>query len=227
MLTSLLRQRCTLHIHGYTERRDPRATYSSPSAVGLMLAVGNVGEHLLPYADSDTFLTRDGGFTWEEVHKDAHVWEYGDQGSILLLANDEDATDHVTYSLNEGLSWQDYNFGERIRVKSIVTVPMDTSRKFILFGTAPNQPEATVAIHLDFSSVTNVKCMFPLRSIPVYSALISPFFLLLFFQANSTSPTLIATISSYGPRASPETSLACLACRQAQQPVLGCLSCHD
>ncbi|GAA5912886.1 vacuolar protein sorting/targeting protein 10 [Sporobolomyces salmoneus] len=150
--------RCTLHIHGYTERRDPRATYSSPSAVGLMLAVGNVGEHLLPYTDSDTFLTRDGGFTWEEVHKDAHVWEYGDQGSILLLANDEDATDHATYSLNEGLSWQDYNFGERIRVKSIVTVPMDTSRKFILFGTAPDRPEATVAIHLDFSSVTNVKC---------------------------------------------------------------------
>lgn len=151
-------QRCTLHIHGYTERRDPRATYSSPSAVGLMLAVGNVGEHLLPYTDSDTFLTRDGGFTWEEVHKDAHVWEYGDQGSILILANDEDSTDHVTYTLNEGLSWQDYNFGESIRVKSIVTVPMDTSRKFILFGTKPDRPESTVAIHLDFSSVTNMKC---------------------------------------------------------------------
>ncbi|GAA6013403.1 hypothetical protein JCM11491_006065 [Sporobolomyces phaffii] len=150
--------RCTLHIHGYTERRDPRATYSSPSAVGLMLAVGNVGEHLLPYTDSDTFLTRDGGFTWEEVHKDAHMWEYGDQGSILLLANDEDVTDHVTYTLDEGLTWKDYAFGEKVRVKSIVTVPMDTSRRFILFGTKPDQTESTVAIHLDFSSVTNVKC---------------------------------------------------------------------
>ncbi|GAA6062486.1 hypothetical protein JCM10212_001859 [Sporobolomyces blumeae] len=156
--------RCSLHIHGYTERRDPRATYSSPSAVGLMLAVGNVGEHLLPYTDSDTFLTRDGGFTWEEVHKDAHVWEYGDQGSILVLANDEDATDHVTYTLDEGLTWQDYDFGERIRVKSIVTVPMDTSRKFILFGTAPDKPESTVAIHLDFSTVTNVKCKLDLAN---------------------------------------------------------------
>ena len=53
-----------------------------------MLAVGNVGESLVAYADSDTFLTRDGGFTWEEVHKDAHIWEYGDQGSILLLVNE-------------------------------------------------------------------------------------------------------------------------------------------
>ncbi|GAA5905768.1 hypothetical protein JCM6882_000453 [Rhodosporidiobolus microsporus] len=149
---------CALHIHGYTERKDPRATYSSPSAVGLMLAVGNVGEHLAPYADSDTFLTRDGGFSWEEVHKDAHIWEYGDAGSILVLANDEDVTDHVTYTLNEGLSWQDYTFGEPIRVKSIVTVPQDTSRRFILFGTKPDRPESTVAVHLDFSSITNVRC---------------------------------------------------------------------
>lgn len=125
-----------------------------------MLAVGNVGESLVPYADSDTFLTRDGGFTWEEVHKDAHMWEYGDQGSILLLVNDEDITDHVTYSLNEGLSWQDYTFGERVRVRSIVTVPMDTSRKFILFGVSPDRSDASIAIHLDFSSVTNVKCAF-------------------------------------------------------------------
>lgn len=123
-----------------------------------MLAVGNVGESLVPYTDSDTFLTRDGGFTWQEVHKDAHMWEYGDQGSILILANDEEVTDHVSYTLNEGLTWQDYTFGERIRVRSIVTVPMDTSRKFILFGVYPDKPDSTVAVHLDFSSITNVKC---------------------------------------------------------------------
>ncbi|GAA5827143.1 hypothetical protein JCM3770_007150 [Rhodotorula araucariae] len=155
---------CALHIHGYTERRDPRATYSSTSAVGLMLAVGNVGEYLVPYTDSDTFLTRDGGFTWEEVHKDAHLWEYGDAGSILLLANDEEPTDHVTFTLNEGLSWQDYSFGEAIRIRSIVTVPQDTSRKFILFGTKADRPESTVAVHLDFSSITNVKCKLDLSN---------------------------------------------------------------
>jgi hypothetical protein len=36
-----------------------------------MMAVGNVGEELAGYTDSDLFLTRDAGFTWEEVHKDA------------------------------------------------------------------------------------------------------------------------------------------------------------
>ena len=129
-----------------------------------MLAVGTVGDYLRPYADSDTFLTRDGGFTWEEVRKDAHMWEFGDAGSILLLANDEQPTDRVTYTLNEGLTWQDYSFGESIRVQSIVTVPTDTSRKFILFGTRSDKPESTVAVHLDFSSITNVKCKLDLAN---------------------------------------------------------------
>ena len=155
---------CTLNLHGYTERKDPRATYSSPSAVGLMMAVGNVGEHLVPYADSDTFLTRDGGFTWEEIHKDAHMWEYGDQGSILLLVNAEGPTDRVAYSLDEGLTWRDYVFGDAIRASSIVTVPADTSRKFILLGTSPRKTDSTVAIHLDFSKVTNTKCPSPRRA---------------------------------------------------------------
>ncbi|EDR05376.1 uncharacterized protein LACBIDRAFT_329820 [Laccaria bicolor S238N-H82] len=83
---------CALHIHGYTEQMDPRATYSSPSIVGVLMAVGNVGETLAPYSESDTFLSRDAGFTWQEVHKDAHSWEFGDSRSILVLANDEEST---------------------------------------------------------------------------------------------------------------------------------------
>ena len=93
------------------------------------MAVGNVGEKLAPYTESDTFLSRDGGFTWEEIHKDAHLWEFGDSGSVLVLANDEEATDHVLFSTNEGLTWREYKFSqEKIRVRSIVTVPKDTSR---------------------------------------------------------------------------------------------------
>jgi len=123
-----------------------------------MLAVGNVGKDLAGYTDSDTFLTRDAGFHWEEVHKDAHIWEFGDQGSILIIANDEGPTDRVSYTLNEGLSWSEYVFGDSIRVQSIVTVPSDTSRKFLLLGTAPGKADATVAIHLDFSRTANEKC---------------------------------------------------------------------
>lgn len=149
---------CTLNLHGYTERDDPRATYSSPSAVGLMMAVGNVGRHLAPYKDSDTFLTRDGGFTWEEVHKDAHKWEFGDQGSLLIIVNDEEPTSTVAYTKDEGLTWQEYDFGEKMRVHNILTVPEDTHRKFLLVGSRPTSRDIAMTIHLDFSGLTARKC---------------------------------------------------------------------
>lgn len=152
-------QRCSLHIHGYTERYDSRATYSTPSVPGLLMAVGNVGHTLLPYTDSDTFLSRDAGFTWEEVHKDAHLWEFGDSGSVLIMANDEVATDHVLYSTDEGSSWREYKFtDEPMRVKAIVTVPEDTSRKFILMGNYPRMSSQSVAVQIDFTSLTFRAC---------------------------------------------------------------------
>ncbi|KAH9941948.1 Oligoxyloglucan reducing end-specific cellobiohydrolase [Amylocystis lapponica] len=151
--------KCALHVHGYTERYDARATYSTPSVPGLLMAVGNVGESLAEYTESDTFLSRDAGFTWEEVHKDAHLWEFGDSGSILVMANDEEPTDNVLFSTDEGLNWREYQFGgEKIRVKAIVTVPSDTSRRFILMGYYPRSPAVSVAVHLDFSSLTFKKC---------------------------------------------------------------------
>jgi photosystem II stability/assembly factor-like uncharacterized protein len=150
---------CSLHLHGFTERDNGRTSLSSPSAVGLMLGVGNVGKKLAPYADSDTFLTRDGGFTWEEVHKDAHKWEFGDQGSIIILVNDEEPTDTVLYSTNEGKKWESFNFGDKIRVRDVVTIPEDTHRRFILFGTSSKSAAKSTAIHLDLSSLAQRKCV--------------------------------------------------------------------
>ena len=122
------------------------------------MAVGNVGETLAGYTDSDTFLSRDAGFTWSEVHKDAHLWEFGDSGSILVMANDEEPTDHVLFSTDEGLHWREYKFtDEKMRVRSIVTVTSDTSRRFILMGNYPRST-GSVVVHVDFSALTSKKC---------------------------------------------------------------------
>ena len=124
------------------------------------MAVGNVGPHLAPYTDSDTFLSRDAGFTWQEVHKDAHLWEFGDSGSIVVMANDEEPTNHILYSTDEGLNWRVYEFSQdKIRVNTIVTVPSDTSRRFILFG-AKSRLGGAIAVHLDFSALTGRQCGF-------------------------------------------------------------------
>ncbi|KDN45461.1 Oligoxyloglucan reducing end-specific cellobiohydrolase [Tilletiaria anomala UBC 951] len=149
---------CTLHLHSYTERDDPSSTFSSPSAVGQMIGVGNVGKKLLPYAESDTFFTRDGGFTWSEVRKGAHRWEFGDQGSIIVLVDDEGPTDHFVYTLDEGLSWKTHSFGDKLRIRSIVTGPFDRRRKFVLLGQQPHSSSHTTAVHIDFSQLAQRQC---------------------------------------------------------------------
>ncbi|KAL9124886.1 MAG: hypothetical protein Q9217_005836 [Psora testacea] len=152
---------CSLHLHSYTERRDPRATFSSPSAIGLMMGVGNVGGELSPKAEADTFITRDGGVEWHAVRKGNYMWEYGDQGSIIVIVPEEVATKSVLYTLNEGQEWLEYQFADTdYHIASISTVPSDKSRNFILWGkeVGGDRDSQIVTINLDFTGLTDKLC---------------------------------------------------------------------
>jgi len=39
------------------------------------------------------------------VQEGAHKYEFGDQGSVLVIVDDEEATDHVHYSYDGGRTW--------------------------------------------------------------------------------------------------------------------------
>lgn len=95
---------CSLHLHSVTTPHNFGRIFSSP-APGVAMGVGSIGEYLKPYEDSDTFLSTDGGQTWQMVRRDAHKYEFGDKGSILVVVNDEDTTHVVRYSLDLGKTW--------------------------------------------------------------------------------------------------------------------------
>lgn len=147
---------CSLHLHGYTERSDPRDTYSSPSAVGLMVGVGNIGEFLGEYNEGDTFLTKNGGITWKHIMKGTYMWEYGDQGSIIVLVEKDSPTNGVLYSLDEGDTWLRKEFsGPQVLVEKISTVPSDNSRNFLLWA---REGQKLKTFNLDFSGLTSRQC---------------------------------------------------------------------
>ncbi|KAL2695743.1 hypothetical protein AAEP93_003836 [Penicillium crustosum] len=149
-------EKCALHFHGYTERRDYRDTLYSGSAIGLMLALGNVGEHLTSAAEADTYLTRDGGITWTQVKKGQYMWEFGAAGSVIVLVSDRKATKVVHYTLDEGTSWHEFQFAEKeMVIDDISTVPSDTSKNFLLWGTDGGK---RVTITLDFSGIWSRDC---------------------------------------------------------------------
>ncbi|KIM23060.1 hypothetical protein M408DRAFT_28180 [Serendipita vermifera MAFF 305830] len=129
------------------------------------MGVGNVGKVRSPYRDSDMFLTRNGGLTWEGVHKGTHIWETGDSGSILVMASDEGPVNHIKYSTDDGAHWTEYNFGLQIWVKGIYTSPKGMSRKFTLLGSHSHpmdrrSEQKDVVVYLDFTELTGKQCRF-------------------------------------------------------------------
>jgi hypothetical protein len=121
--------------------------------------VGNVGDHLPPYKEGNTFISSDAGLTWREVHKGPYAWEFGDQGGIIVVVKDDGPTDLVLYSEDEGRTWKDYKFSDkRLIVEDIATVPSDTSRKFLIVAKDEDEPSKRKAIQLDFSGLHDRKC---------------------------------------------------------------------
>ena len=151
-------EKCALHIHSYTERYDKAATFSSPTAIGLMMAVGNVGEYLNRKDDpsTHTFITRDGGITWLAVKKGSYIWEYGDQGSLIVLVEESKPTRDVFYSLDEGSTWIAYRFTDiQMQIDAITTVPSDNSLNFLLWGKELGEgaKSGIATVNLDFTGL--------------------------------------------------------------------------
>ncbi|CDK29013.1 unnamed protein product [Kuraishia capsulata CBS 1993] len=154
---------CSLNFHGYTERKDVRDTYSSGSAVGMMIATGNVGEYLLPASESNTFFTQDAGVTWKEVKKGAYTWEFGDQGSIIVLVKPEKNQKTLWFSLDQAQTWEEYEFSkDPVSVVDLGTVPSDTSRKFVIL--AEDADSQNMLFTVDFTRVHNRQCSLDLKS---------------------------------------------------------------
>ena len=152
-------EKCSLHLHAYTEREDPRNTFSSPSAVGLMMGVGNVGEHLTRKSDGHVFITADGGITWKAVKKGNYMWEYGDQGSIIVIVEEQVATNVIHYSRDEGETWTEFKFSDKkMNIVGISTLPSDTSRNFLLWGKDAESGSKIATINLDFTGLTDKQC---------------------------------------------------------------------
>ena len=95
---------CSLHLHSVTVPHNFGRVFSSP-APGFVMGVGSIGDFLQPYEDCDTFLSTDAGITWKMIRPEAHKYEFGDQGSILVVVGDEEGTDTVSYSTDLGKTW--------------------------------------------------------------------------------------------------------------------------
>ena len=153
-------EKCALHIHGYTERRDHGKTYSSQGAVGVMFGWGNVGDSLGARKNADTFMTIDGGITWKRVKKGQWTWAIGDLGAVTVLVQTAAAgpkkTKAIYYSVDQGTTWKEHEFStEEVEVWDVTTLRSGSSRNFLLWG---KDSKGTFTLNLDFSGFSERVC---------------------------------------------------------------------
>ena len=87
-----------------------------------------MGDYLENRKDQvNTYLTRNGGLTWEEVRKGSYIYEVGDHGGLIVMASDQEATTKLIYSWDEGLTWTEKKFAATpVEVENIIIEPSNT-----------------------------------------------------------------------------------------------------
>lgn len=136
---------CSLHLQMYSNNDQMYAPpYSQESAVGIVMAVGSVGDKLDfdRGARKGTFLSRDGGLTWSEIAKIPLIYEFGDHGGLLVAAPNVQSTTQVRYSWNEGKTWTKLKVSDApIFIDNIIIEPKSTAQQFVIYGSYDNSEE--------------------------------------------------------------------------------------
>lgn len=148
---------CSLHLHSVSDYTQVGRIFSSP-APGVIAGIGNMGPELGSSDDADLYVSTDSGLSWTRALTGPHIYEFGDQGNILLAARLGDRTNKMYYSLDRGSSWDEFALPDKYESHFVITVPDSTSAKFTVLGTAGDTSMS--AVHLDFSSVYDRKCEF-------------------------------------------------------------------
>lgn len=94
------------------------------------MAVGNVGEELerLRADRINTYLSRDGGLTFNEVRKGSYIYEFGDHGGLIVMAKNLEPTKEIYYTFNEGKTWHSLEISSTpIDITNIIIEPYSIS----------------------------------------------------------------------------------------------------
>lgn len=155
---------CYLNLHGLSSDEIP-PYYSVETAAGLIIANGNVGRYLSHDDDEiSTFFSRDGGLNWYEVKKGPHIYEIGDHGALIVMADITKSTNSVYYSWDEGLTFEELKISdENIHITNIIIEPFSTSQHFVVYGETAQKKgvKKGVVIGIDFTSLHEPQCRNP------------------------------------------------------------------
>ncbi|XP_019898268.2 sortilin isoform X2 [Esox lucius] len=157
---------CNLHIHGEHSRFNsitPMLPLSDPTAIGLVIAHGSVGDSISS-TRPDVFVSEDGGYSWRGALRGAHHYSILDSGGLIVAveAHPRDGQiNTIKFSTDEGQCWKVYNFTKQpIFFAGLASEPGTKTMNISVWGYRPdenNQP-MWVAVTIDFQSILTREC---------------------------------------------------------------------
>ncbi|KAK7886137.1 hypothetical protein WMY93_025758 [Mugilogobius chulae] len=159
-------KKCNLHIHGEHSRDDhlvPMLALSDPSAIGLIIAHGSVGDSLSSSQRPDVFVSSDGGYSWRGTLRGPHHYSILDSGGLIVaveaLHNEQVKT--IKFSTDEGQCWKYYNFTEQaFFFAGLASEPGTKALSVSVWGFRPEEDGQPmwVAVTIDFESLITKEC---------------------------------------------------------------------
>ena len=101
--------------------RSPTLQVSAP---GIIIAHGNLGDHLTN--NPDVYISRDGGVSWMQTLAGSWGITVADHGGLLVAVRDyhQSPSDSLKYSCDEGSSWTDFRYtATNMTVYGVLTEP--------------------------------------------------------------------------------------------------------
>ncbi|XP_031549570.1 VPS10 domain-containing receptor SorCS1-like [Actinia tenebrosa] len=149
---------CGLNLHMVHSERyyQISSVLSSESALGLIMAQGNVGRYL--NEETDVYLSSDGGLHWNKILNGSHDYVFGDHGGLIVAVALGNYTKKVWYSCTEGKFWSTIEMEKNVRAYGLVTEPGETTWVSNIFGQHLTKSFEWLSVKLNFSSVFERKC---------------------------------------------------------------------
>lgn len=159
-------KKCNLHIHGEHSRNDhivPMLALSEPTAIGLVIAHGSVGDSLSSSQHPDLFVSSDGGYKWRGTLKGPHHYSILDSGGLIVAveAQHNGQVKTIKFSTDEGQCWKSYNFTEQaFFFAGLASEPGTKALSVSVWGFRPEEDGQPmwVAVTIDFESLITREC---------------------------------------------------------------------
>ncbi|KAG7497826.1 sortilin-like [Solea senegalensis] len=159
-------KKCNLHVHGEHSRNNrivPMLALTEPTAVGLVIAHGTVGDSLSSSQHPDVFVSSDGGYTWRGTLRGPHHYSILDSGGLIVAveAQHEGQVKTIKFSTDEGHCWKSYNFTEQpFFFAGLASEPGTKALNVSVWGFRPEEDGQPmwVAVTIDFQSLITREC---------------------------------------------------------------------